>query len=120
MRMWMIDPKLMCQKHILGEHGELHKHRHVFEKGWSIEGRVSGEYPQIEVVSMKLRHDELVVEMLRRKMNHQSPYKQPTGLLAKYGVMAYFARVDKDHSMKDLCKRCSDCAFLIRSHGYAL
>lgn len=24
MRMWMVDPKIMCRKHLLGEHLELH------------------------------------------------------------------------------------------------
>jgi hypothetical protein len=27
MMMWMIDPVLLCRKHLLGEHGEIHKFR---------------------------------------------------------------------------------------------
>ena len=52
MRLWMIDPKLLCTQHLLGEHLEIHKHRHVFIKHYSITGRI---YPivQIEPASME-------------------------------------------------------------------
>jgi len=40
MRMWMIDPSLLCRKHLLGEHNEIHKHRHNFEKHHSVTGRI--------------------------------------------------------------------------------
>jgi hypothetical protein len=33
MRMWLVDPALLCDKHLLGEHGELHKFQHCFVKG---------------------------------------------------------------------------------------
>ena len=39
MRMWMLNPELLCKKHLLGAHGELHKHRTQFceaaQNGWS-------------------------------------------------------------------------------------
>ena len=76
MRMWMIDPRLLCNKHLLGEHFEIHLHRHNFVKGHSIRGRT---FPvvQIEPISMQKRHDALAKEMLKRNMNHKSPYIQP-------------------------------------------
>ena len=76
MRMWMIDPKLLCRKHLLGEHAEIHKHRHNFVKQHNITGRI---YPivQIEPENMKSRHDELAKEMIKRGYNHNSPYEQP-------------------------------------------
>ena len=36
MRMWMIDPTLLCRKHLLGEHGELHKFIPSFRKQYSV------------------------------------------------------------------------------------
>jgi Pyrimidine dimer DNA glycosylase len=62
MRMWCINPRLLCDKHLLGEHGEIHKHRHNFVKRHSIAGRV---YPvaQIEPLSMADRHEVLAQEM---------------------------------------------------------
>ena len=37
--MWMIHPKFLCKKHLIGEHGEIHKFRPSFVKGHKIEGR---------------------------------------------------------------------------------
>ena len=62
MRMWMVNPKILCRKHLLGEHGEIHKHRHNFVKQHSITKRI--ELGQIEPSSMESRHDELVKEMI--------------------------------------------------------
>lgn len=58
MRMWMIDPAFLCRKHLLGAHGEIHKHRHTFEKKYSIDGRIT-PIVQIEPGSMKEEHDRL-------------------------------------------------------------
>ena len=41
MRMWGIDAKLLCKKHLIGEHGEIHKHRHNFVKQHKITKRIS-------------------------------------------------------------------------------
>ena len=76
MRMWMVDPKLMCRKHLLGEHGEIHKFRHNFEKRHNMVGRLM--FPsQIDPTKMSERHDALAHEMARRGYNHHSPYVQP-------------------------------------------
>ena len=65
MRMWMISPGLLCNKHLIGEHGDIHKHRHNFVKKHSISGRLS-PIVQIEPSSMEKRHDELTLEMEKR------------------------------------------------------
>ena len=106
MRMWMIDPKLLCRKHLLGEHSEIHKHKHNFLKGHSIKGRI---YPitQIEPLSMQYRHEQLSQEMLLRKYNHQSPFEQPS--LEKYTPEDINVKVDKNIALKDLSERCSEC-----------
>lgn len=110
MRMWMISPECLCRKHLLGEHNEIHKHRHNFEKKHSIKGRL---YPivQIEPYSMSIRHDELAEEMLKRGYDHKSPYTQPS--LDHLPIEQKFAVVDTNISIKDLSNRCSDCKLLI-------
>ena len=72
MRMWMIEPKRLCNKHLLGEHGELHKFIPSFTKKHRIDNRVS-PVVQIELTSYQSRHDELANEMIDRGMNHKSP-----------------------------------------------
>lgn len=106
MRMWMLSPQTMCDKHLLGEHGEIHKHRHNFVKGHKISGRLS-PVVQIEPKSMKSRHDMLAEEMLRRGFNHKSPYEQPD--LSSYSLEERFAEVDLKISEKDLLGRCETC-----------
>lgn len=106
MRMWMIDSTLLCRSHLLGEHGELHKHRHIFVKQYSINKRI--ELGQIEPASMKARHDILSDEMLKRGYNHKSPYEQPD--ISYLPLYQQNFKVDVEESLRDLAKRCSDCA----------
>jgi hypothetical protein len=105
MRMWMIDPSLLCRKHLLGAHSEIHKHKHVFEKKYSIDGRIS-PVVQIEPNSMQEEHDRLAQEMVARGYSHKSPFVQPdlSYLREKASV-----RVDREHSIVDLSSRCSEC-----------
>lgn len=99
MRMWMVDPKILCRKHLLGEHGEIHKHRHNFVKQHKMDGRIG----QIEPKSMEKRHDILAKEMLKRGYNHQSPFSQPD--------ISYLPKmtVNKSDALSDLLSRCSEC-----------
>lgn len=105
--MWMLNPKMLCNKHLLGEHGEIHKHRHNFVKKHNMTGRME-PVVQIEPKSMGSRHDELAQEMLDRNMNHQSPFEQPniSYLPERFQLM----EVDLSVSIEDLKNRCPDCA----------
>jgi len=93
----------MCRAHLLGEHGELHKHRHCFEKGY----RMAGRRGQIELVSMQKRHDELAAEMERRGYNHASPFIQPN--IAYLPPEDLHGVVDREAALKDLLGRCEHC-----------
>ena len=106
MRMWMIEPELLCNKHLVGEHGEIHKHRHNFVKKHNISGRIH-PIVQIEPSSMKIRHDELVEEMLKRGMNHKSDYEQPDISYLKEDLR--YAKVNIEISKLDLVGRCEEC-----------
>jgi hypothetical protein len=73
--MFKNDPKTMCRQHLLGEHNEIHKHRHNFVKKHKMHNRIL--WGQIDAHNMKKRHDLLAEEMLRRGYKHKSPYEQP-------------------------------------------
>ena len=107
MRMWMCPTEVLCRKHLLGEHGEIHKHRHNFVKKHSISGRVFPKV-QVEPESMQLRHDALVEEMISRGYNHQSPYEMPDISYLPSGVKD--AKVNIGEAIKDLIERCPDCS----------
>jgi len=101
--MWMIDPRLLCRQHLLGEHSEIHKFRHNFVKGHSIKGRRG----QIEPSSMGARHEALAEEMLSRGYKHQSPYEQPD--LSHYPDEDRLGTVDTAQATADLAARCAEC-----------
>jgi hypothetical protein len=73
-RIWDLEPGLLCRSHLLGEHRELHGLWNILTLGkagyrhhpetlrW--EGRLRALY---------LRHEALVAEMLRRGYRHHSP-----------------------------------------------
>lgn len=106
MRMWGINPKLLCRQHLLGEHNEIHKHRHNFVKKHSIAKRIS-PIVQIEPENMKLRHDEIVEEMINRGYNHNSSYEQPDVSYLK--PEERFAKINIATSITDLWDRCPEC-----------
>jgi len=102
----MLPPNMMCNKHLLGEHGELHKFLPSWKKKQSISGRLN-PIVQMEPLSYKYRHDEIVEEMLIRGMKHKSPLKQPDfDYLSRHEI---FATVDMLYNLIDLASRCDDC-----------
>jgi 3-methyladenine DNA glycosylase Tag len=115
MRMWMIPPSNLCDKHLLGEHGELHKFIPSFNKKHRIDRRIS-PIVQIELSSYKKRHYDLSTEMIRRGFNHKSPLYNKD--LPDFGYLPkdqFEAKVDKTQSYKDLKSRCANCKKLIES-----
>jgi len=106
----MIDPRMLCKKHLLGEHGEIHKFRHNFVKKHSITGRMV-PIVQIEPLNMKLRHDELAEEMTRRGYNHNSPYVLPD--LSHLSEEFLNAKANIGYNVIDLMERCEECKLLI-------
>ena len=107
MRMWGINPSLLCRQHLLGEHNEIHKHKHNFVKHHSIAKRIS-PVVQIEPDNMEKRHNELVDEMIKRGYNHNSPYSLPD--LSYLKLIERFAKIDINNSIIDLINRCPECA----------
>jgi len=99
MRMWMIDPAILCRNHLLGEHGEIHNKQH------SIQGRIDGN--AVEPLAMETRHDELAREMTLRGYNHKSPYELPDLSYLENAHREY--KIDKIASLEMLVERCPEC-----------
>ena len=99
MRMWMVDPVVLCRKHLLGEHVELHMFAGTINQNKSLTGY--REKGLVEIHNINNRHSVLVKEMQRRDMNHKSPL--PDFEEKNYGV------VDSNNSYNELYKRCEDC-----------
>ncbi len=101
MRMWLVDPKKMCRKHLLGEHVELHMLAGCLNKGKNISGFIEAGF--VSPTLLLPRHDELVREMYRRGYNHRSPVDKLPEILEK-------GHIDPDANSVELCRRCAECS----------
>lgn len=100
MRMWNVNPKVLCTKHLLGEHVEMHMFVGTLKKGISMRGYVEGGL--VETQRIRLRHDQLAAEMLSRGMNHKSPMD--------YSPNVSEGTVNVDANLIELRRRCPACA----------
>ncbi|MFW6008747.1 MAG: pyrimidine dimer DNA glycosylase/endonuclease V [archaeon] len=105
MRMWMINPKYLCRKHLMGEHVETHMIVSHINKGKSINGFIKNNL--IEPISIKERHDILAIEMVNRKYNHKSKIIQPNIKYLSNYIQNY--KIDIIQSSRDLINRCDKC-----------
>jgi uncharacterized Fe-S radical SAM superfamily protein PflX len=101
MRMWMVNPKIMCRQHLLGEHAEIHMFIGTIDREYSVKGYL--EKGLLEVHSLYERHEELVREMKRRDYKHNSEIDKKWGKTEKLGS------IDKKSSLRRLLDRCSRC-----------
>lgn len=102
MRMWMVDPAIMCRAHLLGEHVEMHMFIGGIAKGTSMLGFAKSGL--LETRELYQRHDDLVAEMLKRGMNHKSPMPE-----VELPENVIDATVDREWSLNILIDKCVDC-----------
>ena len=101
MRMWMVNPEILCRKHLLGEHVELHMLVGCIIKGKSIQGYL--DTGLVETGSIYRRHNELTKEIKRRGYNHKSPLEITEKVYPARG------KVNVTKSLEDLSQRCKEC-----------
>lgn len=116
MRMWMVDPEIMCNRHLLGEHNEIHMLIGSLYKKIKIDGFIKNNL--IEPESIIKRHQELVNEIERRGYNHNSlilhQFKKlnipSLNELIKHLPKEYQEyKIDREKSLNDLLSRCQEC-----------
>jgi len=101
MRLWLVDPSIMCRQHLLGEHVECHMFVGTINKGIKVEGYLKDNLLQIN--KLKSRHEELVHEMKKRGYNHKSPLPV---LEIGYNDTT---EIDQKRSLEELLRRCPRC-----------
>ena len=99
MRMWKVDPRVLCRQHLLGEHLEMHMFLGAFKKGTNLLGYVKKHL--VEVHNIPRRHRELAEEIARRGWNHKSPMDEIK--LPRVG------NVFPEASIEELKRRCEQC-----------
>ena len=103
MRMWGVNPRLLCRKHLLGEHVEMHMFVGTLRAGKSVNGYTSTGL--VNLHKIRERHDELAEEMEERGYDHQSPL--PSFPMPVVGDKGFVNEVE---NLKELARRCKDCA----------
>jgi len=111
MRMWMVDPTILCQQHLLGEHVEIHMFIGSLEKGLI----KPGHYPGMLLIhELWSRHEALVHEMRRRGWTgHQTPIDRAQLELQPWFVVT--GEIDVEANVRELWKRCTRCRERITS-----
>lgn len=107
MRMWLVDPKIMCQKHLCGEHLETHMFLGSLKKRKKLDKFFL--HNCLEPKSLYLRHQELANQMLARGYKHESPLEDPWDYLYYLNDEQKNYRIDKGASLKTLLERCPKC-----------
>jgi len=112
MRMWLADPKILCQKHLCGEHLEMHMFVGSILKERAVDGYLQNNL--LEPKKLKERHDELADEMIRRNYNHKTPitneeFNNCMNNLHSDQLDFRHIKIDKERSIKDLLSRCPKC-----------
>jgi hypothetical protein len=101
MRVWGVNPKLMCNQHLLGEHVEIHMFVGTINKGRSIQGYIAKGL--VEPDKLAKRHIQLVAEMVARGMRHRSELPRIKHRNVQQG------HVDIQKNKVELSKRCIRC-----------
>ena len=99
--MWMVDPRILCRQHLLGEHAEIHMFIGTISRGNSVKGYL--DKGLLEVHSLYNRHDELVKEMKRRNYRHYSAISK------KWKQTNMIGSINREKNLKQLINRCSRC-----------
>ena len=109
--MWGIDPQLLCDQHLLGEHTEMHQAVGTLQNHPHGEAIVRGHASkqQLDTSKIQERHSELAIEIQRRGMTHDSPMH--------YEDTHDLGRIDPEINRMDLKNRCDDCRQRIEDSG---
>lgn len=109
--MWMVNPKIMCKNHLLGEHKEIHQLIGSIKRRFGVSGYIRNNC--VEITSIVSRHDDIVDEMSRRGYNHYSPIKLTQNQIND--ISSYLCdeerlyKVNSESSLQDLINRCDKC-----------
>lgn len=103
MRMWMVPVWCMCDKHLRGEHVELHMLVGTINAGKSLTGYV--ERGLIDTRLINQRHRCVARELAHRAGVPPADHKSP---LPEYNVEP-MGEVDVQRNMRELARRCPEC-----------
>lgn len=108
MRMWMVEPKIMCRQHLIGEYRELFTILGILKRGTSIKGYIDNDL--IEPSSILSRYNEVREEMISRGYKPMKEFMFSVELFDNMCVEYYTHTIDRERCKKELLSRCPECA----------
>jgi hypothetical protein len=106
--MWMVNPKFLCTKHLLGCHVEMHMFLGHLSRKRQITKYIT--HNCLEPLSLKSYHDSVASEMFHRGMNHKTPLTYDLNIFNHLPQDVVQYTVDAYCSIIDLLTRCGKCA----------
>lgn len=103
----MVNPKILCRKHLIGEHVESHMFLGSLQKKIKMTGYINKDL--FEPLSLKVRHDILVKEILSRGYNHNSELIFEVSILDYLPINEKYHQINRRSSIYDLVSRCDIC-----------
>lgn len=108
MRMWMVNPEILCRKHLLGEHVEMHMFLAHLNKKRGIQGYLKNNC--LEPRSIFQRHEDLAKELINRGYNHKSPMKEEDfTIVLDLPQECQYWEINREENLKNLLERCPSC-----------
>ena len=105
MRMWMVNPKIMCKQHLIGEYRELFTFMGAVREKKSISGYIKNNL--LEPLSVKNRYEVLKSEMINRNYKPKKEFiVQDMNYISKKELNN---KVNVHKSLNDLLNRCPEC-----------
>jgi hypothetical protein len=120
MRQWMVNPRILCRQHLLGEHQEVHAFIGALEKGRIKPGQFKG---MLTTYHLRTRHNELVSEMVNRGWTgHATPIDLDWFRTRPWFWLSIESDADQSINVKaneaELWRRCHRCRNRMVVLGY--
>lgn len=110
-RMWGVPPAVLCRRHLMGEHHEMHVFMGRIRKRMPVSQYTSNGY--LYLPALLRRHEDLVSEIYARGFKHESPPQ-----ICQLDLDLYIedlppghglGYVDLSFSVETLRGRCQEC-----------
>jgi hypothetical protein len=104
-RMWMVDPRIMCTRHLCQEHCEIHRLVANLRKGRNVRKYLLQQV--IDISSIYARHEEIEDEIIARGGKLDSPLSavECVAFARWYGSVT----INMSRSLSDLSSCCKQC-----------
>ena len=107
MRMWAVHPKVMCKKHLMEEHNNLHKFVNMIKRDSDLTKYKVNNY--LDPKAIPHRHGLLTKEMERRGISHVSPISA-RDIYTKYmNWNLVRIKLDSYRDVNELYDKCFQC-----------